>query len=110
MRGALVKTQQPLKGSRPPYMERVYVKVNSDFDATGYMQPRSITWSDGRTFKIDAIKHYRPAACYRQGAEGSCYTVMVRGEEKRLFFEWTNSAFAARVARWYVETMVPETN
>ena len=110
MRGALVKTQQPLKGSRPPYMERVYVKVNSDFDATGYMQPRSITWSDGRTFKIDAIKDYRPAACYRQGAEGSCYTVMIRGEEKRLFFEWMNSAFAARVARWYVETMVTETN
>ena len=110
MRGALVKTQQPLKGSRSPYMERVYVKVNSDFDATGYMQPRSITWSDGRTFKIDAIKDYRPAACYRQGAEGSCYTVMIRGEEKRLFFEWTNSAFAARVARWYVETMVTETN
>ena len=110
MRGALVKTQQPLKGSRPPHIERVYVKVNSDFDATGYMQPRSITWSDGRTFKIDAIKDYRPAACYRQGAEGSCYTVMIRGEEKRLFFEWTNSTFAARVARWYVETMVTETN
>ena len=29
---------------------RTYVKVNSDFDATGYMQPRSITWQDGRTF------------------------------------------------------------
>lgn len=23
--------------------EKVYVKVNSDFDATGYMQPRQIT-------------------------------------------------------------------
>ena len=36
----------------------------------------------------------------------SCYTVIIRGEEKHLFFEWTNSAFASRVARWYVETMV----
>ena len=105
-----MKTQRPMKGPRPPHIERVYVKVNSDFDATGYMQPRSITWSDGRTFKIDAVKDYRPAACYRQGAEGSCYTVMIRGEEKHLFFEWTNSAFATRVARWYVETMVTETN
>ena len=43
-------------------MERVYVKVNSDFDATGYMQPRSITWADGRTFRIDAVRDYRPAA------------------------------------------------
>ena len=28
--------------------ERVYVKVNSDFDATGYMLPRTIIWTDGR--------------------------------------------------------------
>ena len=55
------------------------------------------------TFKIDAIKDYRPAACYRQGAEGSCYTVMIKGQERRLFFEWTNASFASRVARWYVE-------
>ena len=69
-----MKGQKPLKGRRPPHMERVYVKVNSDFDATGYMQPRSITWADGRTFKIEAVKDYRPAACYRQGASlpGKC--------------------------------------
>lgn len=30
--------------------ERVYVKVSSDFDSTGYMQPTSITWSDGLCF------------------------------------------------------------
>ena len=65
-----MKGVKSLKAQRPPHMERIYVKVNSDFDATGYMQPRSITWADGRTFKIDAIKDYRPAACYRQGAEG----------------------------------------
>ena len=51
-----MKENRSLRGQRPPHMERVYVKVNSDFDATGYMQPRSITWADGRTFKIDAIK------------------------------------------------------
>ena len=104
-----MNTQRALKGVRPPHLERVYVKVNSDFDATGYIQPKSITWTDGRTFTIDAIKDYRPAAVYRQGAEGACYTVVIKGEERRLFFEWTNSAFASRVARWYVETMVPET-
>ena len=98
-----MKENSSLRGQRPPHMERVYVKVNSDFDATGYMQPRSITWADGRTFMIEAVKDYRPAACYRQGAEGSCYTVMIKGQEWRLFFEWTNSSFASRVARWYVE-------
>lgn len=79
-----MKEQRPLKGSRPPRMERVYVKVNSDFDATGYIQPRSITWADGRTFMIEAVKDFRPASCYRKGAEGVCYTVTIRGEEKRL--------------------------
>ena len=38
-------------------MQRVYVKVNSDFDTTGYMQPRSITWLDGRTFPIDVVRN-----------------------------------------------------
>ena len=98
-----MKENRPLNRRRPPHMERVYVKVNSDFDAMGYMQLRSITWADGRTFKIEAVKEYRPAACYRQGAEGSCYTVMIKGRERRLFFEWTSSSFASRVARWYVE-------
>lgn len=103
-----MKEQRSLNGRRPPRLEKVYVKVNSDFDSTGYMQPRSITWSDGRTFQIDAVKDYRPASCYRQGVEGSCYTIMVRGEEKRLFFEWTNSAFSTRIARWYVEAPISE--
>ena len=98
-----MKENSSLRGQRPPHMERIYVKVNSDFDATGYMQPRSITWADGRTFQIEAVKDYRPAAWYRQGAEGSCYTVMIKGQERHLFFEWTNSSFASRVARWYVE-------
>ena len=72
------------------------------------MQPKSITWKDGRTFQIEAVKDYRPAAVYRKGAEGACYTVMIKGEERHLFFEWTNSAFASRVARWYVEAMVSD--
>ena len=35
--------------------ERVYVKVDSSFDPTGFMQPTSITWSDGRTFPIEIV-------------------------------------------------------
>ena len=44
--------------------EKVYVKVCTDFDSTGYMQPRSVTWSDGRTFKIEKVKDFRPAKIY----------------------------------------------
>ena len=39
-------------------LEKIYVKVNSDFDSTGYMMPRTITWADGRTFKIDEVKDF----------------------------------------------------
>mgnify|MGYP000077366227 CR=1 FL=1 len=38
--------------------EKVYVKVTSDFDATGYMQPRQITWGDGRTYPIEQVRDY----------------------------------------------------
>lgn len=41
--------------------EKVYVKVTSDFDATGYMQPRQITWGDGRTYPIEQVRDFRPA-------------------------------------------------
>lgn len=40
--------------------EKVYVKVNSTFDPTGFMQPTSITWSDGRTFPIETVPRLPP--------------------------------------------------
>ena len=81
-------------------LEKIYVKVNSDFDSTGYMMPRTITWADGRTFKIDEVKDFRPASTLAKGHSGDCYTVVIRGEEKFLFFEKTDDLFASRVGRW----------
>ncbi|MCD7819718.1 MAG: hypothetical protein LUH07_11825 [Lachnospiraceae bacterium] len=84
--------------------ERVYVKVSSVFDSTGYMQPTSITWPDGRTFQIDEITDFRPTASIGAGVSGSCYTILIRGQEKHLFFERTDpDIFQNRVGRWFVE-------
>ena len=83
--------------------ERIYVNVNSDFDKTGYVMPRSITWEDGRTFRIEAVRDFRPASVYRKGMQGDCYTVVIRGEVKHLFFEKAGEMFATRVGRWFVE-------
>ena len=47
------------RAAQRPTPQRVYVKVTSEFDATGYMQPRAITWADGRTFAIDAVRDFR---------------------------------------------------
>lgn len=93
--------------SRPPKLQRVYVKVNSDFDSTGYMQPRSITWKDGRVFPIESVKDFRPAASIERGLPGDCYTVVINGEMKRLYFERSQDRFASHFGRWFVETTAP---
>ena len=83
--------------------ERKYVKVNSDFDSTGYMQPRSITWEDGRTFPIEAVRDFRPAGTLDGTVSGDCYTVIIQGQEKHLFFEHIDRRFSGRIGRWFVE-------
>ena len=64
--------------AKPTKPQRVYVKVNSDFDATGYMQPRAIIWEDGRTFRIDAVKDFRPASSIERNLPGDCYTIVIK--------------------------------
>ena len=82
--------------------EKIYVKVNSDFDATGYMQPRQITWGDGRTYPIEQVRDFRPANTIAD-MPGDCYTVMVKGQERCLFFERSDPRFPSRFGRWFVE-------
>ena len=91
--------------NKPQRLDRVYVKVNSDFDSTGYMQPRSITWKDGRVFQIEAVKDFRPASSISSSLPGDCYTVVIKGETKHLFFERTDSLFKSKVGRWFVEAI-----
>ena len=70
------------------HTERIYVKVTSDFDSTGYMQPKSITWADGRTFPIDAVRDFRPAGAANNDFSGDCFTVLI---QKRLHNKYRNS-------------------
>ena len=85
-------------------MQKVYVKVTSDFDATGFMQTRSITWKDGRTFAIEAVKDFRPASSIEKKLPGDCFTVIIKGEIRHLFFERTEDHFASHFGRWFVES------
>ena len=93
------------RAAQRPTPQRVYVKVTSEFDATGYMQPRAITWADGRTFAIDAVRDFRPAGTLGCDCRGDCYTVVIRGEEKHLFFERVDPLFSGRVGRWFAAAM-----
>ena len=83
--------------------ERVYVKVDSTFDSTGYMMPTSITWVDGRTFPIQKVRDYRPAGTSDSSPTGDCFTIMVQGKERLLFFERIDPRFSGRLGRWDVE-------
>ena len=96
-----------MERQRPQPPVRVYVKVNSDFDATGAVTPRAIIWADGRSFKIDAVRDFRPASTRLDGHAGDCYTVLIHGEEKQLFFERTKTVFGGRLGRWWVERSAP---
>ena len=80
--------------------DRVYVQVSSDFDATGYMLPRAITWPDGRVFRIEDVRALRPS-CKNRLLD--CYTVIIQNERKYLFFERADSRYDNSVGRWFVE-------
>ena len=88
------------------HTERIYVKVTSEFDTTGSMVPLSITWADGRTFAIDAVRDYRPAGTVGNDTSGDCFTVLIQGREKHLFFEHIDPRFTGRLGRWFVEKTV----
>lgn len=89
--------------TRPKPPVKVFVRVNSDFDSVGTVTPRSITWKDGRTFKIDSVRDFRPASSFGPGHRGDCYTVIIQGEEKYLYFERTDPIEKSRLGRWWVE-------
>lgn len=90
----------------PTKKKRIYVKVITGFDETGYVEPRAIIWSDGRIWSIDSVRDFRPTSqVLGEGQrEGHCYTVVIRGQEKHLFFEKSDSLFPSQVGRWFVET------
>ncbi len=86
-----------------PRAERVYVSVTSDFDSTGYMHPRTVTWN-GHTFDIDSVSDFRPSSS-PENICTDCYTVVIHGQTRHLFFERTDPLFGGRIGRWFVEVM-----
>ena len=85
---------------------KVYIKVTSDFDMTGYMQPRSFIRKEGRVFDIETVKDFCPASTLKWRHSGDCYTVVIKGKERLLFFEKTNELFESLYGRWYIEKPV----
>lgn len=85
---------------------RIYVKVDSRFDETGAMIPKALIWNNGKVYKIESIRDFRPArSAIGADLPGDCYTVIIGGREKHLFFEKADPLFPSRVGRWFVESL-----
>lgn len=96
---------------KPQKPQRIYVGVSTNFDLSGYMQPISITWSDGRTFRIDCVRDFYPAVTGdpriigqpKWNHSSDRYTVIIQGEQRYLYFERFESNFETALGRWFVE-------
>lgn len=87
---------------------RAYVQVNADIRADGIMLPRSLTWEDGHVYEIDRVKYIGQAASLKAGGQGDCYTIMVQGQERKLFFERSPNLSGKVIGRWFVERARPQ--
>ena len=86
----------------PTFCIDFYLQLSEEFNRLR-MQPKSITWADGRTFPIDAVRDFRPAGAANNDFSGDCFTVLIQGQEKHLFFEHIDRRFSGRIGRWFVE-------
>ena len=81
---------------------RQYVMVNSVFDRTGEMSPREIIWKDGRKFQIECIRDVKPVTPDPEERK-DCYTVIIAGQTKQLFFERLDQRIFRQPGRWFVK-------
>ena len=51
---------------------------------------------------MEQVRDFRPANTIAD-MPGDCYTVMVKGQERCLFFERSDPRFPSRFGRWFVE-------
>ena len=80
---------------------KVYIDVYVEFRPEGLMLPRVIIWEDGLRYKIDRVKAIKTGETFKGNREGDRYTVIVRGQERYLFYEHIDDGFGT--GRWYIE-------
>ena len=86
---------------------KVYVKVAAVFEQDGSIRPQTITWEDGREYKIDKVLEMRSSASAKAGGQGDRYTVQIGGQHSYLFFEHSAAISGNRLGRWFVERRQP---
>ncbi len=83
---------------------KVYISVVAAFLEDGTIEPKSLTWTNGREYAIKKVLGMRPAAAEKCGGQGDRYTVqMANGDIRYLFFEHNPKRYQAPLGRWFVE-------
>ena len=57
---------------------KVYVRVQAEFDEEGNITPLSVKWENGRVYEIDRVLDVRRSASRKAGGTGMRYTVRIR--------------------------------
>ena len=82
---------------------KLYVEVGVVYAPDGSMYPKYLRLKDGsERLVVDKILGHQRAASRKAGGCGICYTVRIKGQEARLFYEDAPDA-----CRWFVETKQP---
>ena len=66
---------------------KVFVRVLVEFNEHGQLNPRSVTWDDGRFFEIDKILDVRQAVSLKVGGSGIRYTCRIGKKDAYLYYE-----------------------
>lgn len=82
---------------------KIYVRVHAVFDREGFVQPRSIVWSDGREYRIDKVLDIKHMHASKAGGDGDCFTIVVNGQTRQLFYERFHELQGNHVGRWFVQ-------
>ena len=64
-------------------MEKIFVQVKSKKTDNGEVIPLSLSWTDGRTWKIDRVIH--SCSSLSGDFEGIRYTVIIGNEERYIY-------------------------
>ena len=67
------------------------------------MMPSEILWPDGRRFPVEKVIRWEHA--HKYSGNTTCYTVVIRGIEKKIYFQMShpNLISPITIGRWFVE-------
>lgn len=78
---------------------KVCVEVAAKFPREGGLIPLSLVWEDGRKFEVEKMKSVERASAHVGAILPLCFTCVIGGSEKRLYFE-------PSLNRWFVEQQI----